>query len=173
MECAGQIKLTILQGMHTSSKIKSQEQMIEQVKDWQSQGQKVVFTNGCFDLVHLGHVDYLEKAAALGDKLVIGLNSDASVKRLKGEKRPILDGNARTRLLAALEFVQGVVVFEEDTPRGLIASLLPDVLVKGADYAVEEVEGHKEVLANGGRVELVELVEGYSTSSIVARIKTL
>ncbi len=149
------------------------DQMIQQVKTWQGKGLKVVFTNGCFDLVHLGHVDYLEKAAALGDKLVIGLNSDDSVRRLKGENRPILDENARTRLLAALEFVQGVVVFDEATPRDLIASLLPDVLVKGADYSVEEVEGHVEVLKNGGRVELVELVKGYSTSSIVAKIQSL
>lgn len=149
------------------------DQMIDQVKSWQDQRLKVVFTNGCFDLVHLGHVDYLEKASALGDKLVIGLNSDASVKRLKGENRPILDENARTRLLAALEFVHGVVVFDEETPRSLIARLLPDVLVKGADYTVEQVEGHIEVLENGGQVKLVELVEGYSTSSIVARIKSL
>ena len=159
--------------MHTAHKIKGRGEMIAQVRDWQADGLKVVFTNGCFDLVHLGHVDYLEKAAALGDRMVIGLNSDASVSRLKGESRPILDGNARGRLLAALEFVHGVVVFEEDTPRSLIAELLPDVLVKGADYSVEQVEGHVEVLANGGEVKLVPLVEGYSTSSIVKKIKSL
>ncbi len=149
------------------------DQMIAKVRSWKDQGLKVVFTNGCFDLVHFGHVDYLEKAAALGDKLVVGLNSDDSVRRLKGENRPILDESARTRLLAALEFVQGVVVFDEATPRDLIARLLPDVLVKGTDYSVEEVEGHIEVRENGGRVVLIELVEGYSTSSIVAKIQSL
>ncbi len=159
--------------MHTSRKIMEQEQMFRQIKDWQEQGLKVVFTNGCFDLVHLGHVDYLEKAAALGDRLVIAVNSDASVSRLKGASRPILDENARTRLLAALEFVAGVVVFTNDTPQQLIGYLLPDILVKGADYKVEEVAGHQEVLANGGSVELIELVNGYSTSSIVDKIKSL
>ena len=147
--------------------------MFHQIKDWQEQGLKVVFTNGCFDLVHLGHVDYLEKAAALGDRLVIGVNSDDSVSRLKGTSRPILDENARTRLLAALEFVAGVVVFADDTPQELIGYLLPDILVKGADYKVEEVAGHQEVLANGGSVELIDLVNGYSTSSIVDKIKSL
>ena len=159
--------------MHTSSKILGQDEMIAQVRSWQQEGLQVVFTNGCFDLVHLGHVDYLEKAAQLGDRLVIGLNSDDSVKRLKGNNRPILDENARSRLLAALEFVHGVTVFEDDTPRDLIARLLPEILVKGADYTVDQVEGGKEVMANGGKVELVELVQGYSTSSIVAKIKSL
>ena len=162
-----------LHPMRTASKIMDRNAMVQQVKEWQDSGQKVVFTNGCFDLVHLGHVDYLEKAAALGDRLVIGVNSDASVSRLKGESRPILDLDARSRLLAALEFVSGIVAFEEDTPRELIAQLLPDILVKGADYKVEEVEGHKEVLANGGEVLLIELVEGYSTSGIIKKIKAL
>lgn len=155
----------------TASKIRSRSAMAEQIAEWHAKGQRVVFTNGCFDLVHLGHVDYLERAAALGDRLVIGLNSDASVRRLKGPSRPILDEYARARLLAALAFVDGLVVFEEDTPRDLIVHLHPDVLVKGSDYAVDQVAGAREVLDWGGTVELVALVEGQSTSSIIDKIK--
>lgn len=155
----------------TASKIQSREALAAQIAAWRAQGESIVFTNGCFDLVHLGHVDYLERAAALGDRLVIGLNSDASVTRLKGASRPILAAHARSRLLAAFEFVDGLVVFDEDTPQELIVALHPDVLVKGNDYTVAEVAGAKEVLSWGGRVELVDLVEGQSTSSIIAKIK--
>lgn len=155
----------------TASKIRSRSAMADQIAEWHAEGQRVVFTNGCFDLVHLGHVDYLERAAALGDRLVIGLNSDASVRRLKGPSRPILAEYARARLLAALAFVDGLVVFEEDTPRDLIVHLHPDVLVKGSDYAVDQVAGAREVLDWGGTVELVALVEGQSTSSIIDKIK--
>ncbi|MCL4105890.1 UNVERIFIED_CONTAM: hypothetical protein GTU68_012528 [Idotea baltica] len=159
--------------MHTSQKILDQAAMAAKIKAWQADGLQIVFTNGCFDLVHLGHVDYLETASALGDKLVIGLNSDASVSRLKGASRPILDAHARSRMLAALAFVDGVVLFEEDTPLNLITQFLPDILIKGADYTVDQVVGGKEVLENGGRVELIRLVNGYSTSSIVQKIKSL
>ncbi|PAW93716.1 D-glycero-beta-D-manno-heptose 1-phosphate adenylyltransferase [Mucilaginibacter sp. MD40] len=138
---------------------------------WKQAGEKVVFTNGVFDLLHLGHITYLSKAAELGDKLIIGLNTDASVKRLKGESRPINDQNNRAALLASLFFVDAVVLFEDDTPRDLIAQLLPDVLVKGADYTVEQIAGAKEVLANGGEVKTITLVDGYSSTSIINRIK--
>src|SRR3569833_1188246 len=115
------------------------------ITQWQSEGKKVVFTNGVFDLLHIGHITYMAKAAELGDKLVIGLNSDSSVKRIKGEDRPVNDQNSRAALLAALFFVDGILVFEEDTPINLISALLPDILVKGADYAIENIVGVKEV----------------------------
>src|ERR1041385_3957788 len=118
----------------TSNKIKSLPEASNQVKSWQKEGQKVVFTNGCFDLLHLGHVDYLEKAKSLGDKLIIGLNTDSSVSRFKGSERPLQDQNSRARILAALQFVDMVVFFDEDTPKNLISELVPNVLVKGSDY---------------------------------------
>ena len=133
---------------------------------------KIVFTNGCFDILHLGHVDYLSKAADCGDILIVGVNSDASVKRLgKGDSRPIQDQNSRATIIAALHFVDLVVVFDEETPYELIKLIQPDVLVKGADYIVEEVAGHDIVLAKGGEVKLIELVQGYSTSAIEKKIK--
>jgi len=141
------------------------------VTAWQKEGKKVVFTNGVFDLLHLGHVTYLAKAAELGDKLIIGLNADSSVKRIKGEDRPINDQNNRAALLAALFFVDSVVLFEEDTPLNLISSLLPNILVKGADYTIDNIVGAKEVIANGGEVKTITFVEGYSSTSIINKIK--
>lgn len=138
---------------------------------WKNEGKKVVFTNGVFDLLHIGHISYLSKAAELGDKLIIGLNADSSVKRIKGESRPINDQNSRAALLASFFFVDAVVIFEEDTPLNLISTLLPDVLIKGADYAVENIVGAKEVLANGGEVKTITFVDGYSSTSIIKRIK--
>ena len=130
-----------------------------------------VFTNGCFDIMHLGHVEYLSKASDLGEILIVGLNSDASVSRLKGEGRPICDVRSRAGVLASLSFVSAVVIFDEDTPLDLIKFIRPDVLVKGKDYSVETIVGADVVLANGGRVETIELVEGYSTSLIENKIK--
>ncbi|GGH19921.1 D-glycero-beta-D-manno-heptose 1-phosphate adenylyltransferase [Mucilaginibacter phyllosphaerae] len=153
------------------NKITTLPQLKAHMAEWQNQGKKVVFTNGVFDLLHLGHITYMVKAAELGDKLIIGLNADASVKRLKGESRPINDQNNRAALLAALFFVDAVILFEEDTPRELITSLLPDVLVKGADYTVDQIAGAAEVLANGGEVKTITLVNGYSSTSIINRIK--
>ncbi|HEY8783802.1 MAG TPA: D-glycero-beta-D-manno-heptose 1-phosphate adenylyltransferase [Mucilaginibacter sp.] len=141
------------------------------VSNWQKDGKKVVFTNGVFDLLHLGHITYLAKAAELGDKLIIGLNSDRSVKRIKGESRPVNDQNNRAALLAALFFVDAIVVFEDDTPLNLITALMPDILVKGADYSVENIVGGKEVIANGGEVKTINLVEGYSSTSIIEKIR--
>lgn len=155
----------------SSDKIKSREALKAQVKAWQNEGLKVVFSNGCFDIVHLGHIDYLEKARAMGDKLVIGLNADTSVRELKGPNRPINDEYARSRMLAAFEFVDGVTLFSEDTPKDLIAYLIPDVLVKGSDYAVEDIVGADTVIANGGEVKTIDLVEGFSTSRLIERIK--
>ena len=152
-------------------KIATLPQLTASITAWQSEGKKVVFTNGVFDLLHLGHITYLSKSAELGDKLIIGLNTDASVKRLKGENRPVNDQNNRAALLAALFFVDAVILFEEDTPRELISQLLPDVLVKGADYTVDNIAGAKEVLANGGEVKTITLVEGYSSTAIINKIK--
>lgn len=141
------------------------------IDGWKSEGKKVVFTNGVFDLLHIGHITYLSKAAELGDKLIIGLNADSSVKRIKGESRPINGQDSRAALLASFFFVDAVVIFEEDTPLNLISTLLPDVLIKGADYSIENIVGAKEVLANGGEVQTITFVDGYSSSSIIKRIK--
>src|SRR5262245_52666886 len=134
-------------------------------------GQRIVFTNGCFDLLHPGHVRYLAAARALGDVLVVGLNDDASVRRLKGPGRPVLALAERAEVLAALAAVDHVIVFADDTPRALIAARLPDVLVKGADCAAEDSAGRDEVLAAGGRVERIDLVPGVSTSELIRRIR--
>jgi rfaE bifunctional protein nucleotidyltransferase chain/domain len=138
---------------------------------WKSEGDTVVFTNGVFDLLHIGHITYMAKAASLGSKLIVGLNADASVKRLKGDSRPVNDQVNRAALLAALFFVDGIVIFEEDTPLNLISTLLPDILVKGADYTIDNIVGAKEVLANGGEVKTIDLVEGYSSTSIIQKIR--
>ena len=143
----------------------------DQVARWKASGQKIVFTNGVFDLIHTGHITYLAQAAGLGNKLIIGLNSDSSVKRLKGENRPVNDQDSRALLLAALLFVDAVVIFDEDTPAQLISTLLPDVLVKGADYSVENIVGAKEVLANGGEVKTINFIEGFSSTSIIEKIR--
>jgi D-glycero-beta-D-manno-heptose 1-phosphate adenylyltransferase len=155
----------------TERKIKPLAEAKEQVKTWQADGEKVVFTNGCFDLLHLGHVDYLEKAKNLGDRLVIGLNTDASVSRFKGAERPLQDQTSRARVLAALEFVDLVVLFNEDTPLNLITELLPNTLVKGSDYLAENIVGADVVKKAGGKVETIDFVAGYSTTRIVEKIK--
>jgi rfaE bifunctional protein nucleotidyltransferase chain/domain len=139
---------------------------------WQAEGLKVVFTNGVFDLLHTGHITYMAKAAELGDKLIIGLNADSSVKRLKGDDRPVNDQNSRAALLAALFFVDAITIFDEDTPHQLISTILPDILVKGADYSVENIVGAKEVLANGGEVKTIDFVDGYSSTSIINKIRS-
>jgi rfaE bifunctional protein nucleotidyltransferase chain/domain len=131
---------------------------------------RVVFTNGCFDLLHRGHVYYLSRAKEMGDVLVVGLNSDTSVKRLKGSGRPVNDQQARAEVLAALVFVDYVIIFDEDTPLNLIRVVRPHVLVKGGDYRADEVAGYREVTSWKGRVEIVPLLEGYSTSSMMERL---
>jgi len=151
-------------------KILPPDQLKPQLALWKFQEKKIVFTNGCFDIMHLGHIDYLSKAADLGDVLVIGLNTDASVSRIKGPSRPVIDQHARAMLLASLQFVTIVVLFDEPTPYDLIRLIQPDILVKGKDYKAEEVVGYDIVTAKGGRVETLDLVEGYSTSSIISRI---
>ncbi|MBO7572122.1 MAG: D-glycero-beta-D-manno-heptose 1-phosphate adenylyltransferase [Bacteroidales bacterium] len=139
------------------------------VSSWKSQGHSVVFTNGCFDVLHYGHVSYLAEASDLGDKLVIGLNSDASVRRLKGETRPINGQNERATLLAALDFVDAVVIFEEDTPENLLKKIKPNFLVKGGDYTFETIVGADFVSSYGGKVATIPLVENFSSSLIIKR----
>ena len=158
--------------MDSRDKIFSPTALQNQLAQWKDQGDKVVFTNGCFDLVHLGHVDYLEKARKLGDRLVIGLNSDDSVAQLKGAGRPIIDEQSRARILAAMEFVDAVVLFGEETPYDMIGAVVPDILVKGDDYLAEDIVGSDIVSNNGGQVVTIPLVKGYSTSDIIARIRT-
>jgi len=142
-----------------------------QVIAWQEAGLQIVFTNGCFDILHQGHVEYLEASRAKGDKMVLGLNTDASVSRNKGPLRPIVPQNARARVLAALACIDLIVFFEEETPLDLIITLKPDILTKGADYSIENIVGSDFVLQNGGRVETLTLVEGYSTTNIIEKIK--
>ncbi|GAB3542390.1 hypothetical protein GCM10027443_43140 [Pontibacter brevis] len=157
--------------MNSKDKIYTLPQLQEQVNTWRNQGQKIVFTNGCFDLLHLGHVDYLEKARQLGDKLVLGLNTDASISRIKGPSRPLQDEMSRARIMASLLFIDAVVLFDENTPLQLIEAVQPDILVKGDDYTVESIVGHEVVLARGGEVKTVPLVKGYSTTNIVKKIE--
>ncbi|GAB3735768.1 D-glycero-beta-D-manno-heptose 1-phosphate adenylyltransferase [Spirosoma lituiforme] len=155
----------------TESKLLTREQAVEQARLWRAEGQQIVFTNGCFDIVHLGHIDYLEKARNLGTKLILGLNTDASVSCIKGPLRPVVNEYARARLMAALAFVDVVTLFGEPTPLELIEAVQPDILVKGDDYTVATIVGADFVLARGGRVETVALVPGYSTTKLIERIK--
>ena len=140
---------------------------------WRSMGRKLVFTNGCFDILHHGHLDLLAKAADLGNILIVGLNTDASVKRLKGPERPVNHQQDRAFQLASLLCVDAVCFFEEDTPAELIAAVKPDVLVKGGDYSLDKIVGAREVIAAGGAVEIIPFTEGYSTSSLISHIKKL
>src|SRR5690349_3112779 len=132
---------------------------------------KIVFTNGVFDILHQGHIYSLSQAAKEADFLIVGLNSDASVKKLKGDTRPVNNQDARALLLASLVMVDAVVIFEEDTPLELIKSIMPDVLVKGGDYTVEQIAGAKEVIANGGRVVINPILEGFSTTAIIGQLR--
>lgn len=152
------------------AKISTKTELETQIKNWRHTDQKIVFTNGCFDLLHLGHIDYLAKARDLGDKLIIGLNTDASVQRLKGPYRPVKDELSRAHILAAMQFVDAVIFFDEETPIDLITWVKPDVLVKGGDYTVEGIIGHEIVLENGGSVQTIEFVEGYSSSKLIDKI---
>lgn len=139
---------------------------------WNFKNLKVVFTNGCFDIIHRGHVDYLSRAADLGDVLIVGLNTDASTRRLKGPGRPINDEYARAMVLASMSFITAVVLFDEDTPYELIRKIQPDILVKGADYRPEEIVGYDVVMNKGGKVETLEYLPGYSTTLIEKKIRT-
>jgi D-beta-D-heptose 7-phosphate kinase/D-beta-D-heptose 1-phosphate adenosyltransferase len=149
----------------------SQDELILYVAERKRNGQRVVFTNGCFDLLHPGHIRLLEQARALGDALIVAINSDASVRRIKGNGRPVIPEEERAEVLAALEAVDYVTMFDEPTPQSLIARVLPDVLVKGSDWGPDEVVGRAEVEAAGGRVVSIPLEPGYSTTSLIERIR--
>ena len=140
------------------------------IKKIKSEGKKIVFTNGCFDLLHVGHIKYLSQAKDLGDILIIGLNSDKSVKKLKGNNRPINSFEDRAKLLAALKSVDLVIMFEEQTPENLIKEIIPDVLVKGGDYDIEEIVGYQTVIDNGGQVKTLSFYEGYSSTNYIDKI---
>jgi D-beta-D-heptose 7-phosphate kinase/D-beta-D-heptose 1-phosphate adenosyltransferase len=152
-------------------KILSQDDLLVERARLRAEGQKLVFTNGVFDILHVGHVRYLEEARALGDALVVAINSDRSVRELKGAGRPLMNESERAEILAALRATSYVIIFDDVSPRTLIARLLPDVLVKGGDYALEEIHGREEVEAAGGRVVSLPFVEGVSSSAIIDRMK--
>jgi rfaE bifunctional protein nucleotidyltransferase chain/domain len=153
-----------------ASKLFTHTETLLKVRQWQAQGKQVVFTNGCFDILHAGHVQYLAAARSIGDALVIGLNSDASVRSIKGPLRPVCNELDRAAVLSALEVVDAVTLFDEDTPEQLIGMVLPDILVKGADWPVERIAGAQAVLANGGSVRNVPLLDARSTTGIIETI---
>jgi rfaE bifunctional protein nucleotidyltransferase chain/domain len=153
------------------AKITTLPELKKRVDAWKACGEKVVFTNGVFDLLHTGHITYMAEAADLGTKLIIGLNSDSSVKRLKGPERPVNDQDSRALLLASMFFIDAIVIFEEDTPLNLITTLLPDVLAKGGDYTIAKIVGAKEVMENGGEVKVIGFVGGFSSTGIINRIR--
>jgi D-glycero-beta-D-manno-heptose 1-phosphate adenylyltransferase len=153
-----------------SNKIFTTENIKLQVENWKAQGYEIVFTNGCFDIIHYGHLSYLADASKLGHKLIVAINSAASVKRLKGEHRPIQDEMTRQYQLAALSYVDAVIIFDEDTPANIINQLIPDILVKGGDWNIDAIIGAETVLEYGGRVLNIPFIEGYSTTNIEQKI---
>ena len=156
-----------------AKKIYTLPSLLAAINGWRLTGQNISFTNGCFDILHEGHIFSLSQAASEADILIVGVNSDASTKRLKGDERPINNEQSRSLLLASLAIVDAVVIFEEDTPLNLIVTILPDVLVKGGDYTIEQIVGAKEVIANGGRVVINPIVQGFSTTGIIEKIRKL
>jgi D-beta-D-heptose 7-phosphate kinase/D-beta-D-heptose 1-phosphate adenosyltransferase len=157
-----------LESMH--EKIMDSVRLHQHLKIWRMFDQKIIFTNGCFDILHQGHIALLCAAKDLNGKLVIGLNSDHSIKGLKGENRPVNDENSRAILLAALQIVDAVIIFEEETPLRLIQEIKPDFLVKGGDYTIDQIVGSQEVLSHGGSVEIIPLVQGFSTTNIIKKM---
>ncbi|HEY1008647.1 MAG: D-glycero-beta-D-manno-heptose 1-phosphate adenylyltransferase [Daejeonella sp.] len=157
---------------HVEEKIFTLEQLQARLKMWRLLEKKIVFTNGWFDLLHKGHIDYLSKAADLGDRLIIGLNSDKSAKGVKGPGRPIMAEDSRALMLASFSFVDAVILFDEDTPLNLITVVKPDILVKGADYTIGQIVGADVVLENGGQVKTLDYLPGYSTTLIEQKIRS-
>jgi rfaE bifunctional protein nucleotidyltransferase chain/domain len=153
-------------------KIFTLQELKHQVKRWRLLNKTIVFTNGVFDILHQGHIASLSEAALSGHILIVGINADASVKRLKGESRPVNNEASRTLLMASLLMVDAVIVFEEDTPLNLITAIMPDVLVKGGDYTPEQIAGAKEVIAHGGEIKIVPILEGFSTTAIIEKMKS-
>ncbi len=153
------------------SKVYSLPALEQELRRWRVKNKTIAFTNGVFDILHEGHIASLSQAATYADVLIVGVNSDASVKRLKGDSRPVNNENARALVLASLVMTDGIILFEEDTPLDLIKTIMPDVLVKGGDYKIEQIAGSKEVLANGGQVILADIIEGISTTGIIEKMK--
>lgn len=149
----------------------NQEVLVQKLQEWQTQNNKIVFTNGVFDLIHRGHADYLAKARDLGDRLIIGVNTDASVSKLKGKHRPIQDEYSRMFILASFACVDAVILFDEQTPYELIKLVKPDILVKGSDYKAEDIVGYDIVTAKGGQVKTLDFIDGFSTSLIEKKIR--
>ena len=141
------------------------------INEWRLNGDKIVFTNGCFDLIHLGHLEILARSADLGDKLVVAINSDMSIKKIKGNSRPIIEEDSRAKQLAAIEFIDAIILFNEDTPYNLINILKPDVLTKGGDYKKNDIVGNQLINKEQGEVVIIPLTQGYSTTSILEKIK--
>ena len=158
-------------GTSIANKLLTIDDLKRRLLQWRLLGKKIAFTNGCFDILHAGHIASLNEAASYADYLVVGLNADVSVKKLKGEGRPVNDEQSRALLLASLAMVDAVVIFSEDTPLELIKTILPDFLVKGGDYKVEDIAGSKEVLEAGGKVIINPIVQGFSTTSIVNKLQ--
>ena len=152
-------------------KIFSLPTLVANIDQWRKLGKTIAFTNGCFDILHEGHIYSLAQAAKEADFLIVGINSDVSVKKLKGESRPINNQQSRAKILASLFLTDAIIIFEEDTPLELIKTILPDALVKGGDYKVEEIAGAKEVIANGGRVIINPLLDGFSTTATISKMK--
>ena len=165
-------ELTALSSLVLPEKVLDEDQLMVRIVEWRNAGRRIVFTNGCFDILHVGHLSLLEKCRQFGDKVIVAINSDNSVRALKGPTRPVVGQNERARVLAALNSIDAVTIFGEETPLNLIRSLRPDVLVKGGDYGLETVVGAQDVASWGGRVEIVPIVAGYSTSSTIAKMKS-
>ena len=153
------------------SKICTLNELKEKVIQWKKDGEKVIFTNGCFDIIHRGHIEVLANTADLGDKLIVGLNTDSSIQKLKGLNRPIIDEESRAILLASLSFVDAIILFAQDNPLNLINTLNPDVLAKGGDYSIDTIIGHEIIRKNGGEVVLIPFIDGFSSSKIISKIK--
>ncbi len=156
-----------------SQKIFDRPSLALKANDWRTGGKKIVFTNGCFDILHKGHLEILARSAEFGDVLIVALNTDNSVRKLKGAQRPVNHEDFRTYMMASLEIVDAVILFDEETPAELISAITPDVLVKGGDYTVDQIAGAEHVIRHGGEIKIVPIVKGYSTSSIIAAIQSL
>ena len=154
-----------------NSKIFIEKDLRKKLDFWRQNGDKIVFTNGCFDLIHLGHIEVLARSADLGDRLIIGVNTDKSIKNIKGKNRPIIKEDSRVKQLAALAFVDAVILFNEPTPNKIIHHINPDIITKGGDYKTKEVVGYETVIQNNGKVVIIPLTKGYSTTSILNKIK--
>jgi D-beta-D-heptose 7-phosphate kinase/D-beta-D-heptose 1-phosphate adenosyltransferase len=165
-------ELTTSAGMGIPEKVLADEQLLVRIAEWRATGHRIVFTNGCFDILHIGHITLLEQCRQFGDKLIVAINSDESVQCLKGPTRPVVNQNDRARVLAALASTDAVTIFDEETPLNLIRRIRPDVLVKGGDYTTATVVGAEDMMSWGGRVEIVPTVPGHSTSTIIARMNT-